>query len=98
MRPRCEVCESFHPNAEFGDGYRVVEVQFDVRVVHLCVAHARIAKNSGVDSFEGLRQIYGESEGRRSFVPRRGASAPRANDERRSPGRRASDAAPRDCE
>lgn len=70
MSHPCEVCASFRPGAEFGDDYRVIEVQFDVRSVHLCVAHARIAENSGVKSFEELRELYGE-ERRRSFVPRR---------------------------
>jgi hypothetical protein len=83
MEHRCEVCASFRPNAEFGEQYRVVEVSFCERAVHLCVAHARIAENTGVTSFEGLREIYGE--GRRSFVPRRSVS------ERQRTGRRASD-------
>jgi hypothetical protein len=82
MQHRCEVCTCFRPNAEFGDNYRVVEVAFDARPVHLCVAHARIAQNSGVKSFEELRELYGE--GRRSFVPRRGPG-------RAATGRRASD-------
>ena len=85
MQHRCEVCESFQPNAEFGDNYRVVEVRFDVRTVRLCVAHARIAESSGASSFEQLREIFGE-ERRRSFVPRRDPSVKRP-----SPGRRATD-------
>ncbi len=89
MQHRCEVCESFQPNAEFGDNYRVVTVPFDVRAIHLCVAHARIAENSGVSSFEELRELYGE-EGRRSFVPRRDPSVKRP-----STGRRATDASRR---
>jgi hypothetical protein len=90
MQHRCEVCASFRPNAEFDERYRVVPVAFAERTVHLCVAHARIAENSGVTSFEGLREIYGE--GRRSFVPRRGPSTTPTNDRRRTAGRRASDA------
>jgi hypothetical protein len=86
MQHRCEVCASFHPNAEFGDNYRVVEVPFDVRPVHLCVAHARIAQSSGVTSFEELRELYGE--GRRSFVPRRGPDHAPTNDRRSSADRR----------
>ena len=82
MKHRCEVCASFRPDADFGATYRVIEVSFAERAVHLCVAHARIAENTGVTSFEGLREIYGE--GRRSFVPRRGPS--------RTSGRRATDA------
>jgi hypothetical protein len=72
----------------------VVEVQLDVRAVHLCTAHARIAESSGVKSFEDLRELYGE-EGRRSYVPRRGPSTPSADDKRTSAGRRASDASSR---
>ncbi len=90
MRNCCEVCENFRPGAEFGDGYRVVEVPFDVRWVHLCIGHARIAENSGVTSFEQLRELYGS--GRRSFIPRRGRGTSSVNEKRRSPGRRASDA------
>jgi hypothetical protein len=83
MKEECEVCASFRPGAEFGEGYRVVKVQFDVRAVHLCVAHARIAESSGATTFDALRDLFGE--GRRSFVPRR-------SPERRD-GRRAGDSA-----
>ncbi|HEY1960147.1 MAG TPA: hypothetical protein VGH28_31275 [Polyangiaceae bacterium] len=69
MRARCEVCEGFRPGAEHGASYRVIEVPLDVRVVRLCVAHARIAERSGAKTFEDLRELYGE--GRRSFVQRR---------------------------
>lgn len=86
---RCEVCTSFHPDAEFGSAYRVVEVRFDARAVHLCVAHARIAERSGVTSFDELRELYGE--GRRSFVPRRGADGARVENRRQSAGRRVGD-------
>jgi hypothetical protein len=55
----------------------------------LCVAHARIAGNSGVDSWEQLRELYHESDGKRSFVPRR-ARGP-AESEPRHGGRRATD-------
>jgi hypothetical protein len=77
------VCATFRPNAEFGESYRVVEVAFDARTVHLCTAHARIAQSSGATSFEALRELYGE-DGHRSFVPRRGPA--------RSSGRRSTDA------
>ena len=79
----CEVCQGFRPNAEYGERYRVIEVELDVRRVHLCVAHARIAESSGVRSFDDLRELYGE--GRRSFVPRRGSERPMG-------GRRSTDA------
>jgi hypothetical protein len=90
MQHRCEVCESFQPGAEHGARYRVVEVAMDVRTVHLCVAHARIAESSGVTTFEQLRELYGEA-GRRSFVPRRDPSGTGAKPERRSQGRRSGD-------
>jgi hypothetical protein len=91
MQDRCEVCENFRPRAEFGAGYRVVKMPFDVRPVHLCVGHARIAQNSGATTFEGLRELYGS--GRRSFVPRRGRNTTGRHDKPRSAGRRASDVA-----
>jgi hypothetical protein len=67
-----------------------VEVSFEGRKVALCVGHARIAAKSGVRSLETLREFYHESDGRRSFVPRR--SRHPAAPARRNPGRRASDA------
>jgi len=89
MQNRCEVCENFRPGAEFGDRYRVVAVKFDVRHVHLCVGHKKIAENSGVKSFEELRSLYGS--GQRSFVPRRGSSSAIASEHRKGRGRRATD-------
>jgi hypothetical protein len=68
-----------------------VLVSLGARSVRLCVGHARIAKNSDVTTFEGLRELYGS--GRRSFVPRRGGgAAPNGTERRRNGGRRASDA------
>ncbi len=94
MRQRCEVCENFRPDVEYEGDRRTVTVPLDVRAVRLCIGHARIAQNSGVTSFEALRELYGE--GRRSFVPRRSPSAiPAADDRRQSIGRRARDAASR---
>lgn len=90
MEDRCEVCENFHPGAEFGGHYRVVEVMFDARPVHLCVGHHKIAQNSGVKSFEELRELFGT--GRRSFVPRRGRRLQVFDDQRWGVGRRATDA------
>jgi hypothetical protein len=90
MRQRCEVCENFRPETEFEGDRNTVTVTLDSRTVLLCVAHARIAQNSEVTSFEGLRELYGS--GRRSFVPRRGRdSTTAADDKRRSVGRRARD-------
>ena len=68
----------------------LVELSLGVRSVLLCRGHARIAKNSGVRTFAGLRELYGS--GRRSFVCRRGPEAePARKDRRKNPGRRASD-------
>ena len=87
------MCENFRPDVEFEGDRKTVMVAFDVRSVRLCVGHARIAAKSGVTSFEELRELYGS--GRRSFVPRRAPDgAVRANDQRRSSGRRASDPRP----
>jgi hypothetical protein len=89
MQNRCEVCENFRPGAEFAGRYKVVKVMFDVRPVHLCVGHAKIALNSGATTFESLRELYGT--GRRSYVPRRGRNMTKTEDQRQSPGRRAND-------
>ena len=91
MRERCEVCQNFRPETELAGNRNTVILTLDGHSVLLCVGHARIAENSGVTSFEGLRALYGA--GRRSFVPRRGRASSAAGDEqRRSRGRRASDA------
>jgi hypothetical protein len=91
MRRCCEVCESFRPSAELEARQRLVELCFEKRSVTLCVGHARIAANSSVRSFADLRALFGR--GRRSFVPRRGPEHGLiGHDERRTPGRRASDA------
>ncbi len=69
-----------------------VEVKLDKRTVTLCRGHARIAENSGVTDFDGLRALYGA--GQRSHVPRRDPIAPSPSaDERRQVGRRSSDRA-----
>jgi len=90
MQNRCEVCENFRPGTDFGGRYRVIEVLFDARSVHLCVGHHKIAQNSGVTSFDELRELFGT--GRRSFVPRRGRGLQVFDDQRLGRGRRASDA------
>jgi hypothetical protein len=90
MRHRCEVCENFRPDVEYGGDRNTVLVPFDVRAVRLCMGHARIAARSGVNTFDELREFYGS--GRRSFVPRRGRGVPTVIDEqRRSRGRRTTD-------
>jgi hypothetical protein len=62
----------------------------------LCRAHVGIAKSSGVTSFEELRELYTESVGQRSYVPRRARIAPaelttKRLSKPRSVGRRATD-------
>jgi hypothetical protein len=90
QQPECEVCMSFRKEADRDPSREFVEVAFDTRAVLLCRGHARIAANSGVTSFEQLREYYGS--GRRSFVPRRGPDgAANADERRRGEGRRASD-------
>jgi hypothetical protein len=93
MQQRCEVCESFRPEGDLKPGRPLQEVKFGARTVLLCRAHAGIAENSGVESFAALRELYTESHGLRSYVPRR-ARTPVASKRAkpRSPGRRASDA------
>jgi hypothetical protein len=91
MRQHCEVCESFRPESELTPEEKLVYMEFPTRTVCLCVGHALIAQNSGVNSFEALRDLYGS--GRRSYVPRRGQEMFESSDEkRRSAGRRANDA------
>jgi hypothetical protein len=90
MRQCCEVCENFMPEVA-RTSRKLVQIQFDTRAVTLCRGHALIAENSGVRSFEALRQLYGS--GRRSYVPRRNESDPSASkDQRLGRGRRAADA------
>jgi len=93
MEHRCEVCESFRPRGELAPARELVEVAFGERRVLLCRGHSGIARNSQVSSFEELRALYAESEGKRSYISRRGRNAG-ANDGRpRAAGRRAGDQA-----
>jgi hypothetical protein len=86
MQQRCEVCENFRPEGDLVPGRKLEEVTFGARKVLLCRAHAGIATNSGVTTFEELRELYTEQRGIRSYVPRRSPSLTRP------PGRRQSDA------
>lgn len=86
MQQRCEVCENFRPEGDLVPGRTLEEVTFGVRKVLLCRAHAGIAKNSDVTTFEELRELYTEQRGVRSYVPRRTPSLARG------PGRRLTDA------
>lgn len=92
MEKRCEVCETFRPHGDLKPGRELIEVPFGDRVVSLCRAHAGIAQNSQVSSFEELRQLYAESEGQRSYLARRALSERAAEGAPRSVGRRLSDA------
>lgn len=88
MEHDCEVCASL-PRA-ISPTRSIVEIQLDKRAVMLCRGHARIAANSGVMDFDGLRALYGS--GRRSHVPRRDPRVVATTDgQHRGPGRRASD-------
>lgn len=88
MRHTCEVCENFRKDADLND-LRVVEVAFPERSVLLCTGHAKIATNSGAQTLEALRELYGS--GRRSYVPRRRPAALQPDGIRRNAGRRATD-------
>jgi hypothetical protein len=97
MQQRCEVCENFRPEGDLKAGRTLEAVKYGARLVLLCRAHAGIARNSGVSSFEELRELYTESNGLRSYVPRRARLAPPGASSRtgapRSVGRRVNDSA-----
>jgi hypothetical protein len=86
MQQRCEVCENFRPEGDLVPGRKLEEVTFGSRKVLMCRAHAGIAANSEVTTFEQLRELYTEQHGSRSYVPRRARSLAR------TPGRRLNDA------
>ena len=68
MHQDCVVCQHLHPQANLRDR-PLHQLSFGGHTVTLCEGHRRIAHRSGVTTFEQLRELYGESEGRRSFVP-----------------------------
>ena len=92
MQQRCEVCENFRPDGDLVPNRKLLNVPFGARKVVLCVAHARIAGNSNVKSLDELRELYHESNGNRSFVPRRARAPQSAASRQRQTGRRATDA------
>jgi hypothetical protein len=93
MQQRCEVCENFRPEGDLKPGRKLEEVTYGTRRVLLCRAHAGIAHNSGVTTFEELRELYTEQHGGRSYVPRRARTgATTGANAKRSPGRRFADA------
>jgi len=85
----CEVCANFRPDADQDRQREIVSVITDQRIVLLCKGHAKIAANSGVTTFEELRELYGK--GQRSYVPRRRPAALQPTGKPRKPGRRATD-------
>jgi hypothetical protein len=98
MQQRCEVCENFRPAGDLKPGRTLEAVKYGSRLVLLCRAHAGIAQSSGATTFEELRELYTESKGLRSYVPRRARIAPAEphgarEGQPRSAGRRATDAA-----
>ena len=70
MQQGCVVCQSFRPSANQRDRV-LTPVSFGDRTIVLCEAHRRIAERSGATTYEALRDLYGESDGGRSYVPRR---------------------------
>ncbi|MBW2461441.1 MAG: hypothetical protein JRH11_07330 [Deltaproteobacteria bacterium] len=92
MHHGCDVCENFRPAANLRKR-TLTPVLFSEIAVVLCDMHRRIAQRSGVTTFEGLRELYGESDGRRSYLARRtrAPAAPLPEGDRRQTGRRATD-------
>ncbi|MEM9069281.1 MAG: hypothetical protein AAGE52_12280 [Myxococcota bacterium] len=91
MPRKCAVCANFRPEANLRERI-ITDVSFGEHTVALCEAHRRIAERNGITTFEALREFYGESEGRRSYVPRRTSAPAPVGAERRKRGRRATDA------
>jgi hypothetical protein len=92
MHHGCDVCHNFRPAANLR--VRILtRVFFDDHVVILCRAHREIALRAGVTTIDELRELYGESGGHRSYVPRR-MSVPHdasPTTDRRQRGRRSTD-------
>ncbi len=91
MEHRCEVCLSFRPRGDLDAARELVEVAFGERRVLLCRGHAGIARNSEVSSFDELRALYCESEGKRSYIARRARSTRAGAGGPLSAGRRVGD-------
>lgn len=71
MKQRCEVCQNLRPQGDLRPDRPLEYVSYGERRVLLCRAHAGIARNSGVTTFEALRELYSESQGSRSYLSRR---------------------------
>ena len=97
MARHCEVCEGFRPELAARTAVAPLQlVELGRRSVALCATHFYIWRWSRVTTFEGLRKLFRENDGRRSFVQRRSFHDERSPVERRSTsGRRTVDAAPR---
>ena len=92
MERQCEVCREFRPEAAGAKGESVRERAFGKRNVLLCPLHTRLVQVVRVTTFEGLRKLFRESRGKRSFVARRGpVASPAQTDRRARSGRRATD-------
>jgi hypothetical protein len=92
----CEICEHFLSREKLLENARgVSEVAFGKRTVRLCRVHAFIAHQHHVTTLGGLRHLFRENRGRRSFLARRAAEpgTGRRAEQRSSPGRRAGDLA-----
>lgn len=87
MLLRCEVCRNFRPEGDLIANRPLEYVTYGARKLLLCRAHAGIAVNSGVTSYDELRELFKESDGSRSYVPRRAL----ASHQQREVGRRATD-------
>jgi hypothetical protein len=81
MPTACDICSQFRPAANERDRM-VTTMIFEGHLVLICQAHRRIAEANGVRTFEDLRELYGESDGRRSYVPRRDHAGGRAGGRR----------------
>jgi hypothetical protein len=94
MQSQCEVCASFRPDLRStSDSFEGVELQFFNRSVRLCALHAYLARAFKVTTLQGLRSLFRENRGKRSYVSRRVPISSAASVERRSmtAGRRARD-------
>jgi hypothetical protein len=90
----CEICEHFlTPQKLLENARGVVEIGFGQRTVRLCRVHAFVAAQHKVTTLGGLRHLFCENRGRRSFLPRRTPGSERSahTEQRASIGRRASD-------
>jgi hypothetical protein len=93
MRKSCEVCSNFL-SASRCEALRAEarDVTFGSRTVALCATHAHLVRAFRVSTLGGLRYLFQESGGRRSFVSRRDELGPAWATERRTQrGRRAND-------